>query len=70
MYTEELKIHETSVEELNLIADRSAVEVEETGNNASVHSSSMAVSMQEDKVINLKFVSQDYEMAFEQTGTA
>ena len=70
MYTEELKIHETSVEELNLIADRSAVEVEETGNNVSMHSSSVAVSIDETKLVNLKFVGQDYEMVFENTGTA
>ena len=68
-HTEELKIHETSVEELNLIADRSAVEIDETGNNISVHSSSMAVSL-DDKLVNLKFIGQNYEMVFENTGTA
>ena len=67
-YTEELKLHETSVEELNLIADRSAVEVDETGNNVSMHSSSMAVSLDE-KLVNLKFVGQNFDMVFENTGT-
>ena len=56
LYTEELKIHETSVEELNLIADRSAVEIEETGNNMSVHSSSMAVSLDDPKLVSRKYV--------------
>ena len=70
IYTEELKIHETSVEELNLIADRSAVELDENGNNISLHSSSMAISQADPRVINLKLGIVDDELTFENSGTA
>lgn len=56
-YTEERKLNETSVEVLNLMADRSALELEETGNNASARSSSLATS--EADRTGLKFTSQD-----------
>ena len=71
MYTEELKIHETSVEELNLIADRSALEFDENGNNVSVsmHSSSQAVSTYDPRVINLKLGGPDASLYFGNTGT-
>ena len=66
MYTEELKINETSVEELNLIADPSGIEMEETGNNASEHSSSLASTPGEHP--EMKFVDQE-AVAFEDIGT-
>ena len=55
MYTEDLRLNETSVEELNLIANpTSTMQIDDTANNASARSSSLALALVNSEVEQTK----------------